>query len=92
MRAEIHCPGQTPYVGKINSRLRVLRPAGVPADGQGLTGLDINYLITVDFRGFIQIVDRLGGAWIDVDRRYFNDHSGPYRLRDDRPPARLPAA
>src|SRR5262249_18702949 len=38
----------------------------------------INYLITVNFRGFRQIVDRLGGAWIDVDRRYYNNHGGPY--------------
>ena len=44
---------------------------------KALTGVPINYLITVNFRGFRQIVDRLGGAWIDVDRRYFNDHGGP---------------
>ena len=37
-----------------------------------LTGLPINYLITVNFNGFIQIVDRVGGVWVDVDRRYFN--------------------
>ena len=41
-----------------------------------LTGLPINYLITVNFRGFKQIVNRLGGVWIDVDRRYFNDNAG----------------
>ena len=44
---------------------------------RALTGVQINYLITVNFRGFRQIVDRLGGAWIDVDRRYFNDRGGP---------------
>ena len=37
-----------------------------------LTGLPINYLITVNFHGFKEIVDRLGGVWIDVDRRYYN--------------------
>ena len=41
-----------------------------------LTGLPINYLITVNFRGFIQIVDRVGGVWIDVDRRYYNRNVG----------------
>jgi hypothetical protein len=41
-----------------------------------LIGLPINYLITVNFRGFKQIVNRLGGVWIDVDRRYFNDNAG----------------
>ena len=58
-----------------------------------LTGLPINYLITVNFRGFKKIVNRIGGVWIDVDRRYFNNNVGPRRrLREDRPPARLPAA
>ena len=41
-----------------------------------LIGLPINYLITVNFRGFKQIVNRLGGVWVDVDRRYFNNNSG----------------
>ena len=45
-----------------------------------LTGLPINYLITVNFHGFKQIVDKLGGVWIDVDRRYYNNGRGP---RDD---------
>jgi hypothetical protein len=39
--------------------------------------VQVHYLITVNFRGFRQIVDRQGGAWIDVDRRYFNDRGGP---------------
>ena len=42
-----------------------------------LTGLPINYLITVNFRGFRQLVDAFDGIWMDVDRRYFNDRGGP---------------
>ena len=42
-----------------------------------LTGVPINYLITVNFRSFRQLVDKLGGIWMDVDRRYLNTHSGP---------------
>ena len=45
---------------------------------KALTGLPINYLITVNFRGFTQVVDKLGGVWVDVDRRYFNDNTGGY--------------
>jgi hypothetical protein len=30
----------------------------------------------VNFRGFKQVVDKLGGVWVDVDRRYFNDNAG----------------
>ena len=41
-----------------------------------LTGLPINYLVTVNFLGFIQIVDRVGGVWVDVDRRYYNKNVG----------------
>src|SRR5439155_21743202 len=29
------------------------------------------------FVGFIQVVDKLGGVYMDVDRRYFSDHTGP---------------
>ena len=31
----------------------------------------------MNFRGFTQVVDKLGGIWMDVDRRYLNTHSGP---------------
>jgi hypothetical protein len=41
-----------------------------------LTGLPINYLITVNFHGFKEVVDKLGGVWMDVDRRYYNKNTG----------------
>ena len=55
------------------------RPAARPARSRrcsALTGIQVNYLVTVDFHGFKQIVDQLGGVWIDVDHRYFNDNGG----------------
>ena len=55
-----------------------MRPTGTVETVKALTGLPINYLITVNFRGFTQVVDKLGGVWIDVDRRYFNDNSDGY--------------
>ena len=39
-------------------------------------GVDINYIISVDFRGFKGAVNAFGGVWIPVDRRYFNDNQG----------------
>jgi LCP family protein required for cell wall assembly len=78
MRVEIRCPGRTPFFDKINSAYASCGPQGSLQTVRALTGVQINYLITVNFRGFRQIVDRLGGAWIDVDRRYFNDRGGPY--------------
>jgi LCP family protein required for cell wall assembly len=77
MKVEIQCPGKTPFTDKINAAYSYCGPQGALNTVKALTGVPINYLITVNFRGFRQIVDRLGGAWIDVDRRYFNDHGGP---------------
>jgi LCP family protein required for cell wall assembly len=74
----VRCPGRTPYTGKINSAYQNCGVRGAVETVKGLTGLPINYLITVNFRGFRQLVDRLGGVWIDVDRRYYNDRGGPY--------------
>ena len=78
MRVEIRCPGTTPFFDKINAAYATCGPQGSLQTVRLLTGLQINYLITVNFRGFRQIIDRLDGAWIDVDRRYFNDRGGPF--------------
>jgi LCP family protein required for cell wall assembly len=76
MSVEIRCPGRTPFFDKINAAYATCGPQGSLQTVRLLTGLQINYLITVNFRGFREIVDRLDGAWIDVDRRYFNDRGG----------------
>jgi len=78
VQAQIRCPGKSSYVGKINSAYSYCGAPGTLQTVRGLTGLPINYLITVDFHGFKEIVDRLGGIYLDVDRRYLNTHSGPY--------------
>jgi polyisoprenyl-teichoic acid--peptidoglycan teichoic acid transferase len=39
---------------------------------KGLTGIPINHVINVDFRGFRAAVDKIGCVWIDVDRHYYN--------------------
>ena len=77
MWVEVHCPGVLPHMGKINSAYAECGPQGSLETVKALTGVPINYLITVNFRGFQQIVDRLGGVWLDVDRHYFNNHGGP---------------
>jgi LCP family protein required for cell wall assembly len=78
LRTEIHCPGHTPYPDKINAAYFNCGPEGSVQTVKALTGLDINYLITVDFIGFVDLVDKFGGVWLDIDHRYFNDHGGPY--------------
>jgi len=77
MWVPIHCPGRAVFDSKINAAYDYCGPAGTLATVESLTGLDINYLITVNFRGFMQIVDHVGGVYVDVDRRYLNTHSGP---------------
>ena len=78
LRVEIRCEGQTPFFDKIAHAYSNCGPQGSLDTVKALTGIPVNYLITVNFRGFRQIIDRLGGAWIDVDRRYFNDRGGPF--------------
>src|SRR5262249_51235320 len=42
-----------------------------------VTGSDfaINGVINVNFAGFREAVDYVGGVYVDVDRRYYNDNS-----------------
>jgi LCP family protein required for cell wall assembly len=71
----IHCPGRSAFTGPINSAYALCGLQGTVETVKQLTGLPVHYIVTIDYRGFIQTVDKLGGAWIDVDRRYFNDNS-----------------
>jgi LCP family protein required for cell wall assembly len=57
---------------RINSAYSRCKSKGTLFTVERLTGLPVNYLMTVNFHGFKQVVDKLGGVWIDVDRRYYN--------------------
>jgi LCP family protein required for cell wall assembly len=69
------CAGQLPFSGRINEAYTYCGPRGTLKTVKDLTGIPINYIITVNFLGFIDIVDKLGGVYVDVDHRYFNDNS-----------------
>ena len=77
LRAEIVCPDRTTFTDKINVAYATCGARGTLETVRTLTGTPVNYLITVNFRGFRQLVDKLGGMWMDVDRRYFNSQGGP---------------
>jgi LCP family protein required for cell wall assembly len=49
-----------------------------------LTGLSINHVINVDFRGFWAGVNAIGCVYVDIDRRYFNQ-SAEYAYIDVQP-------
>ncbi len=70
------CKGFAPRAGRINEAFTDCGPRGTIETVRKLTGVPINYFITVDFRAFTQIVNDLGGVYVDVDRRYFNDNRG----------------
>jgi len=39
------------------------------------TGLRVNHVVNIDFRGFRKAINALGCVYVDVDRRYFNDNT-----------------
>src|SRR4029079_11549175 len=67
--------GQRAFSGRINEAYTYCGPRGTLKTVKDLTGIPINYIITVNFIGFRDIVDKLGGVYVDVDHRYFNDNS-----------------
>jgi LCP family protein required for cell wall assembly len=72
----IYCKGGFVTDDRINSAFSRCGSAGTLETIKHLTGLPINYLIKVDFHGFKEVVDKLGGVWMDVDRRYYNRNTG----------------
>ena len=70
----IYCHGDTVYTqNRINSAWSSCSngPGATLDTVEKLTGLHINYLITLDFHAFTQIVGHLHGIYMNVDRRYF---------------------
>jgi LCP family protein required for cell wall assembly len=78
----IYCAGKNggaavPYgSGRINSAYATCGLTGSLETVRHLTNLPINYLISVNFLGFIGVVNKLGGVWVDIDRRYYNKNTG----------------
>ena len=71
------CPAHPePWVDRINTAFTFCGPTGTVRTVKQLTAVPINYVITVNFSGFKQIVNKVGGVYVDVDHRYFNDNSG----------------
>ncbi|MCW2965455.1 MAG: hypothetical protein JWO17_2707 [Actinomycetia bacterium] len=77
LRVPIYCNNTTPTAtDRINAAYAYCNAKGTLLTVKKLTGLPVNYLITVNFHGFKQVVDTLGGIWMDVDRRYYNKNTG----------------
>ncbi len=82
LNVSIYCKGDTVSTSdRINAAWAVCGSNGGPLAAvdtmEHLTGLHINYLITLDFRAFKQVVNRLHGVYMNVDRQYYNPlHTG----------------
>jgi LCP family protein required for cell wall assembly len=61
---------------KINAAYKEGGPRLTLRTVKNLTGLRINHVINVDFRGFWAAVDAIGCVYADIDRRYFNNSPG----------------
>jgi len=63
---------------KINEAYRVGGLSLVTETVKATLGLEtINHAMVVNFKGFRRVVNTLGCIYTDVDRRYFNDNTGP---------------
>ena len=60
-------------VDKINAAYEFGGPALTVETIKRLTGLPINHVINVTFKGFWRAVNAIGCVYTDVDRDYFND-------------------
>jgi LCP family protein required for cell wall assembly len=75
---QIKCPDGRTATDRINAAYAYCGPQGTLETVRSVTGLPIHYLIGVNFDGFRQSVDKLGGIWLDIDRRYLNAQGGDY--------------
>ena len=60
-------------VDKINASYQAGGPALTLETVKQLTGLNINHVVNVTFKGFWRAVNAIGCVYTDVDRDYFND-------------------
>ena len=68
---KVNIPGRG--VDKINAAYSYGGPALTLQTVKQLTGLPINHVINVTFKGFWRAVNAIGCVYADVDRDYFND-------------------
>jgi polyisoprenyl-teichoic acid--peptidoglycan teichoic acid transferase len=68
---KVNIPGRG--VDKINASYELGGPALTLETVKRLTGLNINHVINVTFKGFWRAVNAIGCVYTDVDRDYFND-------------------
>jgi LCP family protein required for cell wall assembly len=61
---------------KLNAAYSIGGPKLTLKTVKQLTGLTVNHVINVDFKGFRAGVDAIGCVYADIDRHYFNNNIG----------------
>jgi LCP family protein required for cell wall assembly len=61
---------------KVNEAYRMGGPKLAVETVKELTGLKINHVVNVEFKGFRRVVDFFGCIYTDVDRRYYHSNEG----------------
>jgi LCP family protein required for cell wall assembly len=79
LQVPIYCKGSDVPLrtDRINAAWATCGEQGTLDTVAHLTGLPINYLITVNFHGFKLLVNKLHGVYVTVDHRYINTFGGP---------------
>jgi len=62
-------------LAKINAAYAYGGPALTIRTVQQVTGIDLDHYLEIDFAAFRDITNSLGGVYLDVDRRYYNDNA-----------------
>lgn len=63
---------------KINAAASYGGPALVIKTVKALTGLPITHYVNIDFFGFRDIVDAMGGVWIDIPQKIYDRQASAY--------------
>jgi LCP family protein required for cell wall assembly len=72
LQVAIYCNMTSAYTSdRINAAWTDCGPTGTLDTVQKLTGIPINYLVTLDFHGFKQIVNKIHGVYMNVDHQYY---------------------
>ena len=61
---------------KLNAAYSIGGPKLTLRTVKQLTGLTVNHVVNVDFKGFRAGVDAIGCVYVDIDRTYFNNNVG----------------
>jgi polyisoprenyl-teichoic acid--peptidoglycan teichoic acid transferase len=71
---KVNIPGYG--VGKFNAAYSDGGPELSLRTLKQVTGLSVNHLFVVDFKGFANAVDAIGCVYVDVDRHYYHSNEG----------------